>query len=75
MNSNAKDKCWNFLQVIEILLCLPFTNEKVERGFSRMAPLKSDFKSQSSPSHLLPCFGISEEVKPVAKSKPDGAIA
>ena len=40
-----------------------------------MAPLKLDFKSQSSPSHLLPCFGISEEVKPVAKSKPDGAIA
>ena len=76
MNSNAKDKCRNFLQVIDILLCLSFTHEKAdERGFSQMTPLKSDFKNQSSPSHMSPCFGISEEVKPVAKSKPGGAIA
>ena len=74
MNSDVKDECKNVLHLIEILFCTPFTNAKVERGFSRMARVKSDFRSQLSRSRLAVCFRISEEGRPITKFKPDAAI-
>ena len=74
MNSNVKEECKNVLHLIEILLCTPFTNAKVERGFSRMARVKSDFRSQLSRKRLSACFRISEEGKAVSEFNPDAAI-
>ena len=74
INSDVKEECKNVLHLIEILLCTPFTNAKVERGFSRMARVKSDFRSQLSHSHLSACFRISEEGRPITEFNPDAAI-
>ena len=74
MNSDVKDECKNVFHLIEILLCTPFTNAKVERGFYRMARVKSDFRSQLSRSRLAACFRISEEGRPITEFKPDAAI-
>ena len=74
VNANVKSECKNVLHIIEILLCTPFTNAKVERGFSRMARVKSDFRSQLSRGRLAACFRISEEGRPINEFKPDAAI-
>ena len=42
------------------MLYTTFTNEKIERRFSRIARVESDFKSQLSRDHLSVCFLISE---------------
>ena len=42
-NNSVKQDCKNILLVFEILFVTPFTNAKVERGFSRMARVKTDF--------------------------------
>ena len=57
-----------------ILLCTPFTNAKVERGFSRMARVKTDFRSQLRRSRLSACFRISEEGVDIKDFIPDRAI-
>ena len=53
MNSDVRDECNTVLHLIESLLCTPFTNAKVERGFSRMARVKTDFRSQLSRRRML----------------------
>ena len=45
-NNAVKQDCKNILLVLEILLVTPFTNAKVERGFSRMAGVKADFRNR-----------------------------
>ena len=38
--------CSNILHIIEILLCTPFSNAKLERMFSRMARVKTDYRNR-----------------------------
>ena len=52
----------------------PFTNAKVERGFSRMARVKTDFRNQLSRERLSACFRISEEGISITDFNPDPAI-
>jgi hypothetical protein len=44
-NDSIKAECKNILHLIEILLVIPFTNAKVERMFSRMNRVKSDWRN------------------------------
>ena len=44
-NNSVKQDCKNILLVFEILFATPFTNAKVERGFSQMARVKTDFRN------------------------------
>ena len=73
-NKEIKIECKNVLHIFEILLCTPFTNAKVERGFSRMARVKTDFRSQLSSSRFPACFRISEEGVNIKDFIPDPAI-
>ena len=43
VNESVKSQCPNVLHVIELLLITPFTNAKLERMFSRMNRVKTDF--------------------------------
>ena len=45
-NADVKHKCRNGLDIIEILLVTPFSNAKLERMFSRMAYVKSDWHNR-----------------------------
>jgi hypothetical protein len=44
-NNSIKAECQNILHLIEILLIIPFRNAKVERMFSRMNRVKSDWRN------------------------------
>ena len=73
-NTEIKTECKNVLHIFEILLCTPFTNAKVERGFSRMARVKTDFRNQLGRERLSACFRISEEGSSITDFNPDPAI-
>ena len=73
-NTEIKTECKNVLRIFEILLCTPFTNAKVERGFSRMARVKTDFRNQLGRETLSACFRISEEGSSITDFNPDPAI-
>ena len=47
-NADVRRECRNVLDIIEILLVTPFSNAKLERMFSRMARVKSDWRNPAS---------------------------
>ncbi|XP_057291390.1 zinc finger protein 862-like [Hydractinia symbiolongicarpus] len=73
-NEHIRKDCENILHIIEILLCTPFTNAKVERGFSRMARVKSDFRSHLSRDMLDACLRINEDGPDICNFDPDPVI-
>ena len=42
-NDNLKKKCSDVMHIIELLLITPFTNAELERMFSRMNRVKTDW--------------------------------
>ena len=44
-NATVRRECRNVQDIIEILLVTPFRNAKLERMFSRMARVKSDWRN------------------------------
>ena len=73
-NNAVKQDCKNILYIFEILLITPFTNAKVERGFSRMARVKTDYRNRLKRTRLDACLQISEEGIALASFNPDPAI-
>jgi hypothetical protein len=73
-NDSIKAECENILHLIEILLIIPFTNAKVERMFSCMNRVKSDWRNRlnrDTPDDLL---RISEDGPMLDDFNPDIAI-
>ena len=66
--------CPNILHIIEILLCMPFSNAKLEQMFSRMARVKTDYHNRLSRSLLDACLCVSEEGVSISSFDPDPAI-
>ena len=62
------------LLVIELLLITPFTNAKLERMFSRMNRVKTDFHNRLSRERLENGLRISKEGCDIADYNPDHAI-
>ena len=56
----VKNECGNILHIFEILLIMPFTNAKLERMFSRMARVKTDYRNRLKRSKLDSCLRICE---------------
>ena len=73
-NESVKSQCSNVFDVIELFLITPFTNAKLERMFSRMNRLKTDFRNRLSRERLENCLRISEEGCDIADYNPDNAI-
>ena len=61
INADVKRECRNVLDIIEILLVTPFSNAKLERMFSRMARVKSDWRNRLSRDRLDALLRIGEE--------------
>ena len=51
----------NVMHLFEIFLVVPFTNALVERLFSRMNRVKTDFRNRLSRSRLDTCLRVGED--------------
>ena len=51
-NSTLKSDCCDVFHIIELLMITPFTNAKLERMFSRMNRVKTDFRNKLSRERL-----------------------
>ena len=60
-NDEILEECRNVLDIVEICFLLPFTDAKLERMFSRMKRVKSDWRSSLSRGRLDTLLRISEE--------------
>ena len=66
--------CSNILHIIEILLCTPFSNAKLERMFSRMTWVKTDYRNRLGRTLLDACQHVSENGVKLSCYDPDPAI-
>ena len=73
-NDEIKSDCSNVLYIFELLLITPFTNAIVERMFSRMARVKTDWRNRLGRDTLDSLLRISEEGPELDKFDPNPAI-
>ena len=66
--------CKNVMHLFEILLVVPFTNAVVERLFSRMNRVKTDFRNRLSRSRLDKCLRVGEDRTSIEDFNPDRVI-
>ena len=62
------------MHLFEFLLVVPFTNAIVERLFSRMNRVKTDFCNRLSRSRLDTCLGVGEDHTSIEDFNPDRVI-
>ena len=67
-------ECNNIMHIFEILLIVPFTNTIVERLFSRINRVKTDFRNRLSRSRLDTCLRVGEEGSGIKNFDPDRVI-
>ena len=60
-NTELMSDCKNVMHLYEILLVVPFTNAIVQRLFSRMNRVKTDFRNRLSRSRLDTCLRVGED--------------
>ena len=73
-NETLKEECPDALHIIELLLITPFTNAKLERMFSRMNRVKTDWRNKLGRERLESCLRISEEGVAIDDFNPDSSI-
>ena len=67
-------ECRNVLDIFELLLICPFTNAKLERMFSRMNRVKTDWRNRLSRERLDNLLRIGEEGCSISDFNPDPFI-
>ncbi|XP_062521011.1 zinc finger protein 862-like [Corticium candelabrum] len=72
--SQYKEKFPNFVQLVCILLVFPVSNALVERGFSAMRRIKSDWRSSLSEDAVDHLMRISVDGPPLAQFDPTLAV-
>ena len=60
-NKDVQASCSNVLHIIELLLITPFTNAKLERMFSRLNRVKTDYRNRLVQERLEHLLRIGEE--------------
>ena len=73
-NSTILEECKNVLHIFEILLVTPFTNVKVERVFSNLNKIKTDWWNRLRQKRSNNLMILSEEGPSVEDFNPDHAI-
>ena len=73
-NISLKDECADVLHVINLLLITPLADAKVERMFSRMKRVKSDWRNKLRGDRLESLLRISEEGVSIDDYDPDKGI-
>ena len=73
-SSELNSECENVLHLFEILFVMPFTNAKLERMFSRMLRVKSDWRDQLTRDHLDSLLWINVEGEILEMFNPEPAV-
>ena len=73
-NTELMSDCKNVMHLFEIVLVVPFTNAIVERVFSRMNRVKTDFRNRLSRSRLDTCLRGGEDRTSIEDFNPDRVI-
>ena len=73
VNESVKSQCSNVLHLIALLLITLFTTSKLERMFSRISKVKTDFHNRLSRERLEKCLRISKEGCDIANCNPGNA--
>ena len=73
-NDNVKRECKNVLHVIELLLITPFINTKLERVFSCMNQIKTDWHNWLRQERLDTQIHVGEEGVNIIEFNPDPYI-
>lgn len=73
-SSEFGEECANVLHIIELLLITPFSNAKLERMFSTMGRVKTDWRNRLGRDRLEASLRISEEGTSINDFCPDAAI-
>ena len=73
-NNEVIAECQNIMHIFEILMIVPFTNTIVERLFSQMNRVKTDFHNRLSRSRLDMCLRVREEGRSIKDFVPDHVI-
>ena len=67
-------ECPNVLMIFELLMVVPFTNAKVERMFSRMARVKTDWRNRLGRDRLDALLRIGEDGPEMTNFDPSNAM-
>ena len=73
-NTELISDCKNVMHLFEILLAVPFTNAIVERLFSCMNRVKTDFRNRLRRSRLDTCLPVGEDHTSIEDFNPDRVI-
>ena len=73
-NRTILEECKNVFHIFEVLLVTPFTNAKVERVFSHMNKIKTDWRNRLKQKRLDNLIMISEGGRSLEDFNPDHAI-
>ena len=73
-NRRLKSECKNLSNLFEILSVMPFINAKLERMFSRMLTVKSDWRNRLTMDHLDSLLPISEDGESLKMFNPKPAV-
>ena len=73
-NATIIKECRNVLDIFELFLICPFTNAKLERMFSRMNRVKTDWRSSLSRDRLDVLLRVSEDGPSLEEFNPDASI-
>ena len=73
-NSSLQHECPNVLMIFELLMVVPFKNAKVERMFTRMVRIKTDWRNRLEPDRLDAPLKIGEDGAEITNFDPSNAM-
>ena len=73
-NATIIKECRNVLDIFELFLICPFTNAKLERMFSSMNRVKTDWRSSLSRDQLDVLLHLGEDGPSLEEFNPDASI-
>ena len=74
LNIEANEECRNFLRICELLLVISFTNATLERMFSRILRMKTDWRNRLNRQRLDALLHSGEEGQSIGEFDPNDAI-
>ena len=74
INQLNKDRCKDFLGLVDFILSIPVHSADAERGFSALKRTKSDWRSKLKDTHLSDLFLVQLEGPDIKKFDPSDAI-
>ncbi|KAG7167732.1 hypothetical protein Hamer_G010118 [Homarus americanus] len=75
INQSYGERCASFLHLVDLLLSIPASSADVERGFSQVKLVKTDWCSRLTDDHMADRIVVHLQTESVGNFNPDKAIA